>query len=105
MGRDRVIFRAHDVGASPAAGFAGIEVGGIGVGREDHVAGSVGDAIVGVGGTVVQELVDFVIGAAFGRRLFGADVTESMEEFVVYDTGVVEEGADNALDALDVCGG
>ena len=105
MGRDRVIFRAHDVGASAAAGFSGIEVGSIRVGREDHVAGSVGDAIIGIGGAVVQELVDFVVGAAGGGRLFGADVAESMEEFVVYGTGIVEEGADNALDALDVRGG
>ena len=75
------------------------------MGREDHVAGSVGDAIVGVGGTVVQELVDFVVGAAGGRRLFGVDVTESMEEIVVYGAGVVEEGTGNALDALDICVG
>ena len=33
VGRDRVIFRAHNVSASAAARFAGIEVGGIGVGR------------------------------------------------------------------------
>ena len=70
-----------------------------------HVAGSVGDAIIGVGGAAVQELVDFVVGTASGRRLFSANVAESMEEFVIYGTVVVKEGADNALDVLDVRGG
>ena len=32
------------------------------MGSEDHVAGSVGDAVVGVGCTVVKELVDFCVG-------------------------------------------
>jgi hypothetical protein len=37
--------------------------------------------------------------------LFGADVTESMEEFVVEGMGIVEEGTNIALNALDACGG
>ena len=59
------------MGTGAAAGFAGTEVAGIGVGREDHVAGSVGNAIIGIGSTVVKELVDFVVGAEFG--IFGRE--------------------------------
>ena len=43
------------------------------MGSEDHVAGSVGDAVVGVGCTVVKELVDFCVGAFSGSGLFCAE--------------------------------
>jgi hypothetical protein len=35
-------------------------------------------------------LIDFVVGAAGGGGLFGANVSESMEKFVVDSTGIVE---------------
>jgi len=71
------------------------------VGGEDHVAGAEGDAVVGVGGDVVQELVDGGIGCFGGGGLFGADRAEGDEELVVDGAGEVEQGADDALDAAN----
>ena len=65
------------------------------------MAGSVGDAIVGVGGVVVQKLCDFNIGGGGSGGLFSANFAECMEKFVVNGTGVVEEGSHDAVDMLD----
>ena len=65
------------------------------------MAGSVGDAVIGVGGTVVQKLHDFGIGRGGRGGLFSANFTERMEEFVVNSTGIVEEGSHDAQDTLD----
>ena len=54
-----------------------VNVKGVGVAREDHVACMVNNAIVGVGSDVVEELGDVVIGEFGGRGLFGANFTES----------------------------
>ena len=89
------------MGTSAASGLVNIKVGNIRVSGENHVAGPVGDAIIGVGGSIVQELIDFVVGAAGCGSLFGANVVESMEEFVVNGTGIVEQGANDALDSID----
>ena len=71
------------------------------MGSKDHVAGSVGDAIVGVGRNVVQKLVDGGVCGLGGGGLFGADGGEGDEELVVHGTGIVEEDVDDALDLPD----
>ena len=38
---------------------------------------------------------------AGGGGLFGANVTESMQDFVIHGIGIVEQGANDALDSLD----
>ena len=43
-----------------------VEVGGVGVSCKDHVAGTVGDAIVGIGGKEIKELVHVSVCVAGG---------------------------------------
>ena len=67
----------------------------------DHVAGAISDAGVGVGGNVVKKLVDFR-GIVFGGRLLlCANGTECKEKSVVDGTAIREHTADNALDPFD----
>ena len=89
------------MGTRAAAGFRFTEVTGIGVCCQDHVAGSVGDAVIGVGCAVIKKLVDFLVGACCGCCLFGAYVTKRVEELVVYCSGVVKQGPNDSLDAFD----
>ena len=65
------------------------------------MAGSVGDAVVRVGGTVVKQLCDFSFGGGSSSSLFGANFAECMEELVVNGTCIVEEGSHNSLNTLD----
>ena len=62
------------------------------------MAGSVGDAIVGLRGAVVKKLSYFCIVGGSGCSLFGANITERMEELVVGGAGVVNEGSYDALE-------
>ena len=71
------------------------------MGAEDHFAGSEGDAVIGVGCAVIKKLVDFLVGASCCCCLFGADVAEGVEEFVIDGSGVVQESSYNALDTFD----
>ena len=63
----RYVFQKHDVGARTAASFADFELGGVGVADEYHVAGPVGDAVVGVGGEVVEKLSMSVLVSSVGE--------------------------------------
>ena len=53
-----IVFRKKDVSSHTATSFAGVEVGGIGMGGGDHVADSIDNDIIWVGGDVIKELVD-----------------------------------------------
>ena len=66
---------------------------------EYHVAGQVGDAVVGVGGQVVKELEHVNVGGFCGKGLLLGKVVESYEEFVVNCSGVVSDCANELLDA------
>ena len=66
MSGDRVVFGEHDVGASAAAGFADVEIRGVCVAAEDHVAGAVRDAVVGIRSKVVEELQHVGVGVLCG---------------------------------------
>jgi len=78
-----------------------VEVAGIGVSCQYHVACGVCGAVVGVGGDVVEELVDACGGVMCGGGLLGADGAEGAKELWVDGPGIVEEGAHDALDSLD----
>ena len=61
-----------------------VKIRGVGVGREDHGAGSVEDAVVRVGGEVVEELTEVGLGEIGGYGLCGSMVAEGNKELVVY---------------------
>ena len=99
MGWYRYVFRKHDSGARTAAVVADVEVGGVGVAGEYHVAGPVGDAVVGVGSEVVDELEHVGVGVLCGRGLLLGKIAEGYNEFVIDCLGVVLDCADELLGA------
>ena len=54
------------------------------MGGEDHGAGAVEDAVVGLGVEVVEELTEVGLGEFGGCGLGGAKFTEGDEDLVVY---------------------
>ena len=65
------------------------------MGGEDHGAGSVEGAVVGVGGEVVKELTEVGIGELGGSGLCGCKVAEGDEELVVYCASIIQDGAND----------
>ena len=98
MGWYRYVFREHDVQTRATTGFADVEVRGVGVAGQYHVAGPVGHAIVGEGVQVVKELEHVDVGGFYGRGLLLGEIAEDYEEFVVGCAGVVSGCADDMLD-------
>ena len=70
---------------------------------KDHAARSVGDAVAGVGGDVVKELRDCVVGCFCGRGLLLAKLAESHKQLVIDGATIKEESTYNGLDAEDAC--
>ena len=68
---------------------------------EDHAAGSVGDAVAGVGGDVVEELRDCVVGCFFDRGLLLAKFAESHKQLVIDGATVKQERTYDGLHAED----
>ena len=85
--------------SGPAAGFFDREVRGITVDMETHIAGVIADGGIGVGGDVVEELVDGFVCSGCCGGLFGGDCVECDEHRAVDCSCVIEEGSDDALDA------
>ena len=73
---------------------------GIRVRHQDQVACMVCGAIVGVGGHIVEHLVDCISCVFCSFGLLGSDSTECCEQFVVNCSGIVEKGSDNILEVL-----
>ena len=71
------------------------------MGSKDHVAGTMGDAVVGVGRALVNELVEAGGGGFSVRGLLRDDLSDVMQEFVIDGAVIVEDVDDNALDAFD----
>ena len=71
------------------------------MGINDHITGTIGDFVVGVGRAVVKELVDADGSGFYVSGLLGADFAEGMKEFVVDGTGILDDNANNTLDILD----
>ena len=86
------------MGASAAASFADIEVHGVEMGWEDHVAGAVGDAVGWVSCHKVEELSDGIVGGLCGGGLLLAEFAEDNKKFVVHSACVVEQSSNDCLD-------
>ena len=71
------------------------------MGSKDHVAGTMGDVVAGVGRALVNELVEAGGGGFSVRGLLRDDLSDVMQEFVIDDAVIVEDVDDNALDAFD----
>ena len=80
----------HDLSAGATASTGDVKIRGVGVGGEDHGAGLVEDAVVGVGGEVVEELTEVSLGELGGCGLCGSKVTKGKEELVVYCTTILQ---------------
>ena len=78
-----------------------IEVCSIILDCKDHVACTIGDAIVWIRGNIFEDLVDSVSIGFGGRGFLGANDAESNKKFAVDRASVPQEGAKNTLDALD----
>ena len=96
-----VVLGKGGVGTSEAAPLGLIKVPDIGIGEEQHAAGTVCDVVVGVGSDVVQELVDDNASGLSDRNLLGANGAEGDKEFVVGGVAVPIESANNALGVFD----
>ena len=68
---------------------------------EDHAASSVGDAVSGVGGDVVEELCDGVVGCFCGRGLLLAKFAESYKQLVIDGAAIKQERTHDGLYAED----
>ena len=84
-----------------AAGTILIEVAGIGVACKDHISHTVCDAIFGIRGNIVYELVESVCSGLGGCVLLVYDGTESNKKFIVDCVSVPQEGTNNTMDAFD----
>ena len=71
------------MGTRIAAGESLVEVAGIGVACKDYIALTVGDAVVGVRGNIVEELVDSVRCGLGVHGLLGGNSADSDKKFVV----------------------
>ena len=87
------------MGSCAAAGLEYVEVGGVGVSCKDHVAGKVGDAIVGIGGKASKELEHVSICVICGGGLLLGKLAEGYQEFFVDGSGIIVDGFDELLDA------
>ena len=87
--------------AGATASMGDVKIRGVGVGGEDHGAGSVEDSVVGVGGEIVEELTEVGLGELGGCGLCGSKFSEGDEELVVYCATIIQEGADDGLDSFD----
>ncbi len=101
MSGERVILGHEDVSAGATAAFGFIVEASISVGAKYHVTAAICGAIVRVGGEVTKKLVDGFGSGFSGSGLLGARGVESGKKFVVNSLGVVEKGADDALDFFD----
>ena len=97
----RGILGEHDVSAGATASTGDVKIRGVGLGGEDHGAGLVEDAVVGIGGEVVKDLTGDGLGELCGCGLCVSKVAEGDKELVVYCATIIQEGADNGLDLFD----
>jgi len=89
------------VGADTAASVGFVIESGVEVSTENHFACVVGGAVVGIGGAVIEEMVDCLFCGFSGVSLASGDGVEGVQNFVVNCTGIVEEGSNDASDAFN----
>ncbi len=85
-------------GAAASVGCA--KVGSIRMYVEDHVRSSVGNFSIRMRGHVINELVDTITCLFSGFTLLGGNGQERYEDCRIDGAGIVEEAANNLLDAL-----
>ena len=89
------------MGTRTDAGKILVEVAVIGVAYKDHIARTVGDAVVWVCGNILDELVDSVSGGLGGRGLLGANGADTNKKFIANCASVPQKGSNNNLDTFD----
>ena len=90
----------EEMATGAAAGLSFIQVTGVAVDFENHIASGVLEDGVGQGGEVIQELVDGEIGSFGGFALLGRKRAECDEGSAIYCSSVIQECADNLLDSF-----
>ena len=85
---------------SSAASFGFIEVAGVAVNLEHHVAGREFEDGFGQGGKVIEKLVDSNFGGFGCFALLRGKRTEGNKGCTVNSSGVVQKFTNNLLDAL-----
>ncbi len=83
-----------------AASVGCTKVGSIGMYVEDHVRSLVANFSIRMCGHVIKELVDRITCLFSGCTLLGGNGRERHEDCRIDGAGIVEEAADNLLDAL-----
>ena len=68
---------------------------------QDHVTGTKHNAIVRVGVTIIEEVINSLRRRYSGSRLLGTNGTESDDYFFVDITGIVKESSNDSLHATD----
>ena len=89
------------VAAGAAVGLRFREVGGVAVDVEDRVASCVADGCVRMGGGVVQELEDFVVGVVRGFGLLSSDGSKYDQHFRIDGDDIIQKGANDLMDQVD----
>ena len=51
-----VVFREHDIGASVTTSSVDVEVGPVSMGSQNHIAGAIDNAVIGISHNVVKQL-------------------------------------------------
>ncbi len=81
-----------------AAGVGLIEKTCICMGTQDHVTRPVHNAVSWIGSDMVKEEVNCLLRGNGSVCLASDNGTEGYQKFVVYRSGIVEEGTDDFLD-------
>ena len=87
-----------------ATGFGGGEIGSIAVDMENHVTGVKPDNSARESGNVVEEVNKGVHGLFSAIGLSSGKVAQGHKKEAIHRKGIVEEGANNGLDVIDVTG-
>ena len=84
-----------------AMSFADVKVGGISIGGSNHVAGLIDNAIVWVGGDIIEELVNSQRCSFSGGCLFDDNRADDNQDLVIHSLSIKNKGTNDALDAFD----
>jgi hypothetical protein len=94
-----------EMSSGPAAGLGLVEIPGIAVDSQDHVAGLESESDGRMGMAIVEELGDVFIGEVSCLALSGCKRVQRDEQSIVNCMCVVQESANNFLDVFDSLNG
>ena len=83
-----VFFGEYDMGAVTTVRYSHIEVGRISMFIQDHVAGAIENAVIGISHKIVKQFRDGFISSFGGGCLLGTDIYECNKELVVNRTRI-----------------